>query len=191
MLLVLSCISGIGQTRVIEKPLFTARTVDNVEISKVVLGDRETVITLDAAACKGKLTQISKGLYLLADGQRYELRECRGATLPDSMIGDSKIDEANPFFDLVFAPLPASVRSLDLIFYKSAKGLPLAIWDIQLTKKRADVLKKVPSALKKYKLDATRAWQKPEYRAGHTRLEIHLLGYTPEMGELLTVSWGG
>lgn len=191
VLLVLSCISGIGQTRVIEKPLFTARTVDNVEIKKVVLGDRETVITLDATACKGRLTQISKGLYLLADGQRYELRECRGVILPASIIKDSKIDEANPCFDLVFDPLPASVRSCDLIFYKSGKGLSLAIWDIQLTKKRADVLKKVPSALKKYKFDATRIWQKPVYRAGHTRLEIHLLGYTPEMGELLTVSWGG
>ncbi len=191
MLLVFSCISGIGQTRVIEKPLFTARTIDNVEVKKVALGEEETVITLDATACKGRLTGVNKGLYLLADGQRHELRECRGVTLPSSIIGDSKIDVANPCFDLVFAPLPVSVQALDLIFYKGGKGTPLAIWDIQLTKKRGDVLKKVPSALKNYKFDVTRVWQKPVYRSGHTRLAIHLLGYTPEMGELLTVSWDG
>ena len=75
VLLLLSCFSGMGQTRVIEKPLFTWRTLDNVEVRKVVLGPEETVVTLDASACGGRLTKVNSGLYLQADGQHYALRE--------------------------------------------------------------------------------------------------------------------
>ena len=191
VLLLLSCFSGMGQTRVIEKPLFTWRTLDNVEVRKVVLGPEETVVTLDASACGGRLTKVNSGLYLQADGQHYALRQCRGITLPSNIISEVKMDAAHPCFDLVFPALPKSVKSVDLIFYKNLKGGSYEILDIQLEKKRADVLKRVPADLKKYKFDHTRSWEKPVYRSGRTRLEVHLLGYKPEMGELLKISWDG
>ncbi len=191
VLLLLSCFSGIGQTRVIEKPLFTWRTVDDVEVRKVTLGPEETVVTLDASACGGRLTKVNSGLYLQADGQHYALRECRGVTLPSNIMSGVEIDAANPCFDLVFPALPESVKSVDLVFYKSGKGGSYEILDIQLEKKRTDVLKRVPADLRKYKFDHTRSWEKPVYRSGRTRLEVHLLGYKREMGELLAISWDG
>ncbi|MEY8592172.1 TlpA disulfide reductase family protein [Butyricimonas hominis] len=191
MLLMLLGISSTGKTRIIEKPLFGARTIDIMEVNKIVLGDAATIFYMDASACGGKLTGVDQQLYLSANGIKYELQEARGVTLPKNMVSSANVDMSHPYFELVFPPIPVSTGTVDLIFKEGGKSLPVAIWDIQTRENRGSkTWKKIPVALRKYKLNKDASWKAPVFKTGRTRLELHLLGYAPKMGEI-TVSRSG
>lgn len=182
VLLALLGVGGCGGDRIVEKPQFLARSVDFMEIKQIAFTEEGTVFTMDASACEGKLPAVSTEMYLVADGETYPLKEARGITLPGNAVGFTTIDMSNPTFELVFPALPAGTRTVDLVLLPSSKSLTLAIWGIRLDGERYDASGAVPEELKAWKPDNNHVWQKPVVRSGNTRLEIHWLGYSLDLG---------
>ena len=123
---------------------------------------------------------LSKMVYMEVDGEAYPLRETRGIELVENGLSTTAVDMANPHFDLVFASLPMGTQSVNLILKPGGKSSPVAIWGIRLDGRRYKGAG-VPSKLAAWQPDNSREWQGPKVGSGHSRLEIHLLGYLPEM----------
>ena len=164
----------------VEKPVFRARTIDVMEIERIIVNEEETVFRIDASACEGELSSLNKMVYMEVDGEAYPLRETRGIELVENGLSTTAVDMANPHFDLVFASLPMGTQSVNLILKPGGKSSPVAIWGIRLDGRRYKGAG-VPSKLAAWQPDNSREWQGPKVGSGHSRLEIHLLGYLPEM----------
>ena len=188
-LLMLLCINSVGKTRVIEKPLFEVRSIDHVEVKRVVLTAGETIFYLETDAGR-KFSGIDSAIYLGADGKRYALREVRGAKLPRYASGSVEMDAGSSEFALVFPPLASSVERADLILSRKTK-VQSCIWGISLKEERLPKRSEVPAVLKRQRLNPKGEWRDAEYRLGRTRLDIYFLGYRPEWGDAGSVSWGG
>lgn len=182
VLLALLGVGGCGGDRVVEKPQFLAQSIDCVDIKQIAFTEEGTVFTMDASASEGTLPAVSTEMYLVADGKTYPLEEARGISLSQSAIMSSTLDMSDPTFELVFPTLPAGTRTADLILRPGGKMLTIAIWGIRLDGERYDASGAVPEELKAWKPDNNQAWQEPVVRSGNTRLEIHWLGYSLDLG---------
>ena len=180
VLLALLGVGGCGGELVVKKPVFRARTIDVMEIERIIVNEEETVFRIDASACGGELSSLSKMVYMEVAGEAYPLCEARGVDLAKGGLSSTAVDMANPYFDLVFASLPMGTQSVNLVLKPGGKSSPVAIWGIRLDGRRykgADV----PSELAAWQPDNSRGWRGPKVDSGRSRLEIHLLGYLPEM----------
>lgn len=182
VLLTLLGVGGCGGDRVVDKPQFLARSVDFMEIKRIAFTEEGTVFTMDASVSEGTLPAVSTQMYLMVDGKTYPLKEARGITLAANAVASSTIDMSDPIFELVFPALPAGTRTADLILRPGGKMLTIAIWGIRLDGEQYDASGAVPEELKAWKPDNSQAWQEPVVRSGNTRLEIHWLGYSLDLG---------
>lgn len=189
-LLMLLCIGSAGNTRVVEKPLFWARTIDNVEVRKVVVNDTETIVYMEVASGNDRVNGIDREISLIADGVQYDLREARGVQLPRSIVSPAILEPGNSVFELVFPPLANSVRQFDLMLARKTKAVS-CIYGIRLKKDKDVVKRSVPSALRGRKVNPTREWEAPKCQFGRTRLDIYFMGYQPQCEGTGSVSWGG
>ena len=121
VLLALLGVGGCGGELVVEKPVFRARTIDVMEIERIIVNEEETVFRIDASACGGELSSLSKMVYMEVDGEAYPLRETRGIELVENGLSTTAVDMANPHFDLVFASLPMGTQSVNLILKPGGK----------------------------------------------------------------------
>lgn len=190
-LLMLLCISSAGKTRTIEKPLFWARTIGNVEVQKVVVDDAETIIYMEVVGGTDRVNGIDTAIYLVAGGERYKLKEARGIRIAPSILTPAVLESENAVFELVFPPLSTSVETIDLLLARTTKSLQACILGIQLNEDKKRKVEGIPSALVKRKLNRKWEWQPPVYQAGRTRLDIYFLGYYPQNIDEGVVTWGG
>ena len=180
LLLALLGVGGCGEELVVEEPVFRARSIDAMEIERIIANEEETVFRIDASACGGELSSLNKMVYMEVDGEAYPLQEARGIELAKGGLSSTTVDMANPHFDLVFTSLPAGTQSVNLILKPGGKSAPIAIWGIRLDGRRYKGAG-VSSKLADWQPDNSRDWRGPEVGSGQNWLEIHLLGYLPEM----------
>lgn len=169
------------QPRTVEKPRYTARTVDAFEINRIELNKENTVVYLDVVTDQKKVPGFSDSTYLLIGDKVFPLIEARGIKFPNHWAGDAVIEDSPRPAELVFPALPSGTKEVDLLFNYSTKDIETAFWDIELTPSQEDLLKQVPVSAKENKINPESTWKEPVFDLGHTKLKIHLLGYDPKM----------
>lgn len=110
LLSVMFFVNGYTKDIVIEKPYFVSRNNVQLEISRVTLNDKSTVLDADIYGYQGDKVNISPKSVIIANGISYELICKKG--LPDTgfvSIPPSKMIKAK----LYFKPIPGNVKSID------------------------------------------------------------------------------
>ena len=180
-LLVLANTTAFTQDRVVERPRFSARTVDAFEINRIELNKENTVVYLDVTTDKKKVAKCSDSVYLMSNERVFPLIEARGIKFPNHWAGDAVIEDSPRPAELVFPALPSGTKEVDLLFNYSTKDIETAFWDIELTPSQEDLLKRVPVSARENKINPESTWKAPVFGLQRTKLRIHLLGYDPKM----------
>lgn len=180
-LLVLANTTACTQNRVVERPRFTARTVDAFEINRIELNKENTVVYLDVTTDKKKVSKCSDSVNLRIGNQVFPLIEARGITFPNHWAGDAVIADSPRPVELVFPALPQGTEKVDLLFNYTGKDIETAYWDIELIPSREDFLKQVPASARNAQINPKSTWKAPVFGLQRTKLRIHLLGYDPKM----------
>ena len=93
-LLVLANTTAFTQDRVVERPRFSARTVDAFEINRIELNKENTVVYLDVTTDKKKVAKCSDSVYLMSNERVFPLIEARGIKFPNHWAGDAVIEDS-------------------------------------------------------------------------------------------------
>ena len=117
----------------------------------------------------------------MSNDRVFPLIEARGIKFPNHWAGDAVIEDSPRPAELVFPALPSGTKEVDLLFNYSTKDIETAIWDIELTPSREDLLKQVPASARNAQINPKSTWKEPVLGQQRTRLDIHFLGYDPKM----------
>ncbi len=183
LLLAAGSCSSFSNRGEVNNPMIGSANQTSLSVDRVLLTDSATVLDCVVHFNPGMWVRIASTSAILADGVAYQLESCDGieadaqVTIPDSGVIR---------FALRFPPVPADVKSIDFS-EQIADGWRM--WDIDLTGEanHDKNLAELPSSLR----DAALPDKFPEpviAFADSTTVNIHLLGYKPEMGKKLY--WG-
>lgn len=170
MLLVGACQSG---ERVIERPGFGVRNSGTLEIDKIVLNDTATIFYVDAFYRPRYWIRIDSGTYLQAGNKKYLITGSQNIKLNDHHWMPESGESS---FQLIFPPLPRSVKRVD--FIESDCQDCFRIYDIDLVAgvKSVNSADQVPAELKKDLKEITGELPDPVFASGKTELTVHFLG---------------
>ena len=163
--------------RTINNPHIEMANSNLLDIRQIELTDTATVLNLWAFGGPGMRIVIDEHTYIVADGQRYAIRQIDGYELNKHI---TLPDKGEISFNATFEPIPLNTKQFD--FIEEAKG-GSCIWGVDLTgKKKFD---RYPEGLPKELRGKTKDCPMPEpfFKTGESTLNIHFLGYRPEMGE--------
>ena len=163
--------------RTIENPYIEMANTHLLDIRHIELTDTATVLNLWAFGGPGMRIVIDEHTYIVADGQRYAIRQIDGYELNKHITLPEKGELS---FNATFEPIPLNTKVFDLV-EDTKRGS--CIWGVDLTgKKKFD---RYPEGLPKELRGKTKDCPMPEpiFKTGESTLNIHFLGYRPEMGE--------
>ncbi|MDR1980232.1 MAG: TlpA family protein disulfide reductase [Tannerellaceae bacterium] len=167
-----------AKERVVERPFFTVATTTTLEIQQIALSDTATVFFIDAYNAPNQWIKIAKESYLVADdGQEYPVRSSTGISLGEEFYMP---ESGTASFQLVFPPLPASVKEVG--FTEGDFQGSFQLWGIRLDGKPAG---KAAPARKKSK--EAPFLETPEFKQGNAVFSGKLLHYPAHMHAKLTV----
>lgn len=177
---VMGACSSFSNRGTVEKPMIGAANTEVMSIDKVELTDSSTVLYGVIHFRPGWWVKLSSKSFITADGVEYPVESIDGivteeqVTTPESGVIN---------FTMTFPAIPSDVRSID---FSEGSETPWMLWDIDLTGKADHAMYqgKVPSKLKN-PISGSMPETKIVY-GDSTTLNIHLLGYRPEMGNKLT-----
>lgn len=172
--------SGFTNRGVVDRPFINSESTKVISINKIELSDTATVITARIDYRPGYWVNLSSKGVIKADGVSYPLQSATGiaidgkTTIPDS--GSINIT-------MTFPAIPSGVESIDFLEGPSSNW---NIWGIDLTGTADHLVNQhdVPAELL-----VARTLPMPETvitRADSTTINVHILGYRPEMGDKLT-----
>lgn len=168
-----------AQQKTVDLPAFGFSNTKTVEIRKVHLSDKETVLEMEAFFTPGNWIKIVSDSYLKAGGKKYNIRKGEGIVL-DSLFWMPKSGEAS--FKLVFDPLPLKTETFD--FIESDCKSCFKIYDVNLTKKQLGKTKfpkefqQKPSVTQNF----SAKWQN-----GNALIRGKIIGYKPDLGEVTSI----
>lgn len=114
---------------VANKPAFLAKSSSTVTLSRVVLSDESTLVSLGKTAYSREHPAIGSSTLLISDkGIGYPLQALHGVTTPVKIETN---EAGDTLYTYTFAPLPAATRYFSLIEGKEEKNLK--IFGIALT----------------------------------------------------------
>ena len=190
VLLLAASLCSCARQQVVERPRYTARTIDAFEISRIELNKENTVVFLDITTDRESITGFSDSVNLRVGERILPLVDAQGIRFPDRPAGNANLTDSSRVARLVFPALPQGTESVDLVFNYSAKSAETAFWDIELTPSADDPLRQVPASVREARIDPAATWKEPVFDRQHTRLDIHLLGYHPKMEYVHVVRHG-
>lgn len=163
--------------RTIENPHIEMANSHILDIRHIELTDTATILSFEAFGGPGQPIKLNEKTYLEADGQRYAIRRIEGGEINKDMRLSQKGIHS---FKAIFEPIPMNTKQFD--FIEEAKGGG-CIWGVDLTgkKKFARYPEGLPKELRGKKKDCP--MPEPIFKTGESTLNIHLLGYRPEMGD--------
>lgn len=176
---VMTACSSYSNRGTVEKPFIGSANQTNMSFEKIELTDSSTVVYGVIHYRPGWWVRLSSGSFITADGVTYPMQSLEGidadekVTLPES---------GEIHFTMTYPPIPANVKSID---FSEGTDDGWQIWDIDLTGKADHTinLDKVPSRLLK---DTSRPLPETMIAYGDSAtVNVHLLGYRPEMGNRL------
>ena len=160
-----------AQQKVVELPPTMHTNTTSVEIHRVTLDDKATILDIDAYYRPGWWIKIVSDSYLWADGKKYMVRSGEGIEL-DSLFWMPSSGEAS--FKLLFDPLPVDTKLFD--FIESDCDDCFKIWGVDLVNEHL-ILPEIPEKyLQAYppEPDLVVKWEK-----GKAIVSGQLLGYAP------------
>ena len=148
-----------------------------LDIRHIELTDTATILSFEAFGGPGQPIKLNEKTFLEVDGQRYTIRRIEGGEINKYMHLSNKGEHS---FKAIFEPIPLNTKQFD--FIEEAKG-GFCIWGVDLTgKKEFDRYPEgLPKELRGKKKDCP--MPEPIFKTGESTLNIHFLGYRPEMGE--------
>lgn len=174
--------SGFTNSGVIDRPFINSALTSAISFRQIALSDTATVIHARLTNPPGNWVSLSPKSVIIADGVSYPLKSTTGIT-PDTrtLIPDS----GHINITMTFPAIPAEVKTID--FSEGPKS-SWKIWGIDLTGTADHSVNQhdLPA-----KVLADRSLPLPETvitKADSTTINIHILGYHPEMGDKLR--WG-
>ena len=163
--------------RTIDNPHIEMANTHLFDIRHIELTDTATILSFEAFGGPGQPIKLNEKTYLEADGQRYAIRTIEGGEINKYMHLSNKGEHS---FKAIFEPIPLNTKQFD--FIEEAKG-GFCIWGVDLTgkKKFARYPEGLPKELRGKKKDCP--MPEPIFKTGESTLNIHFLGYRPEMGD--------
>lgn len=178
MLMAAGCLlcSPALQAKIVENPAIAATNAANViDVRKIETGKDSTRLLIHASFRPKYWIQISPESYLSADGKDYRLTGAEGIE-PGTHFWMPESGQAE--FTLIFEPLPENTASVDL---KEPGDDGWKLWGIDLTG-NADNLSVHPDMPADIAKSNAPFFYQPVFQTGETTVNIHFLGYNPEMG---------
>ena len=163
--------------RTIDNPHIEMANTHLFDIRHIELTDTATILSFEAFGGPGQPIKLNEKTYLEADGHRYAIRTIEGGEINKYM---QLSQQGMHSFKAIFEPIPLNTKQFD--FIEEAKG-GFCIWGVDLTgkKKFARYPEGLPKELRGKKKDCP--MPEPIFKTGESTLNIHLLGYRPEMGD--------
>lgn len=180
LLMIATACGGFSNRGTLERPLIGSANNSNLSFTQIELTDSSTVIQGVVRNEPGWWVRIAPTSEIRVNGASYPLQQMEGMALGEQVVMP---DSGVIHFSMTFPAIPADAKTLD--FSENADN-GWALWDIDLTGKAGHDfnLKKVPSKARK---DAGRELPATAFAPGDTAvINIHILGYRPEMGNKLT-----
>lgn len=164
--------------RTVENPAIASTNTFYIDFRSVELSDTATVLNVHANFRPKNWISIAPETVLSADGKDYKLKGGNGIE-PGKRFWMPESGEAD--FSLIFEPVPENTTTID--FKEPNDGWKL--WGIDLTGK-ADYLSPHPDMPNELLENKAPFFYEPVFENGTTTVNIHLLGYNPEMGNKLS-----
>lgn len=170
-----SCQAG---ERTIERPTFSVRNSNTIEINKIVLNDTATILYIDAYYRPKYWIQIDSNGYIRANGQEYKIVRGEGIKLskyhwmPES--GKSS-------FRLFFPPIPRSTKRIDYIEANVERAFNF--WDIELTPNARPKIPELPKTWKDLPVSSAKTLAEADLKIGKTKINVHLLNFREGMDQ--------
>ena len=163
--------------RRIDNPHIEMANTHLFDIRHIELTDTATILSFEAFGGPDMGFKLNDKTYLEADGQRYAIRQIEGGEINKYMHLSNKGEHS---FKAIFEPIPLNTKQFD--FIEEAKG-GFCIWGVDLTgKKEFDRYPEgLPKELRGKKKDCP--MPEPIFKTGESTLNIHFLGYRPEIGD--------
>ena len=152
VLLLAASLCSCARQQVVERPRYTARTIDAFEISRIELNKENTVVFLDITTDRESITGFSDSVNLRVGERILPLVDAQGIRFPDRPAGNANLTDSSRVARLVFPALPQGTESVDLVFNYSAKSAETAFWDIELTPSADDPLRQVPASVREARI---------------------------------------
>ena len=163
--------------RTIENPHIEMANNNILDIRHIELTDTATILSFEAFGGPGQRIKLNEKTFLEVDGQRYAIRRIEGGEINKYM---QLSQQGMHSFKATFEPIPLNTKQFD--FIEETKG-GCCIWGVDLTGKKE--FDRYPEGLPKELRGKKRDCPMPEpiFKTGESTLNIHLLGYRPEMGD--------
>lgn len=172
-----------SQERTVERPPFSVRNYGTLEIEKIVLTSKATVMHFTGYQQPGSWFRIDTGTYIVANGKKYLVEFADGLKLDEETYPD---ESGKHVFTLTFPAIDPKTEQID--FIESDCDNCFKIWGIEL---KSDVLTNripVPDEVKKLATTEIKGSLQPTgFKQGKARLKGQIIGYHPDMkvkGEL-------
>ncbi|MFK8276390.1 TlpA family protein disulfide reductase [Capnocytophaga cynodegmi] len=168
-----------AQNKTVDVPPFGFANTKTIEIRKVSLSEKETLLEVDAFFTPGYWIKIVSDTYLKAGDKKYRIRKGEGIVL-DSLFWMPKSGEAS--FKLVFEPLPLKTEKFD--FIESDCKDCFKIYDIDLSKKQSHKINIPKEFQQKHQVTKNFSvkWQK-----GKGLISGKIIGYKPDLGDVVCI----
>lgn len=175
LLIAVACRSNRGT---VERPFIESANTTSLSFDRVELSDSSTVLYGVIHYEPGYWVRLASSSEISVDSTSYPMVSIEGIAADEQVvIPDSGVVR----FTMTFPAIPKDVKSID--FAETTDG-GWQIWGIDLTGKADHNInqKAVPSAAKRQ-----REMPDPDFAYGDTTvINVHILGYRPEMGNKLT-----
>lgn len=161
--------------KIVEIPFVEYANTKTIEISKVTLSKKETILDIEVNYTPKYWIKITKDSYLNANGKKYKIHKGEGITL-DQQFWIPESGKAS--FKLFFELLPENTSSFD--FIEGDCEDCFKIYGINLTNKVQ--LPKIPKEYtQKYK---TNPKFKAEFKKGNALVKGQIIGYRTDFGDV-------
>ncbi|MCD8236551.1 MAG: TlpA family protein disulfide reductase [Prevotellaceae bacterium] len=176
MLLAVAVAAG-AFVRDIKNPRLGASTTRGLDFVRIEMSDTATVLHSVVHFRPHWWIKISPNAFIEANGKKYPIKRADGIKLGEEFyMPDSGVTE----FTLTFGGIPEDTKSIN---FKEDENSGWKIWDIDLTGSKN--MRFPAKLLKKTVNDKKFVIPDPVFECDTTTVNVHLLGYHPEMGDEL------
>ena len=164
---------------IVENPPFSFGSHSNVYITKVVMNDEATYLTMTVHHSPKSWIRIASDTYIRANGNKHVVKSANGIELDKEVYSDNT---NKTIFTLKFDPIDPATEQLD--FLESDCDGCFKIWGVELKSKVAIKRQKVPQEI----IDAAteikddgKSLEIPQLKEGIANFKGQLIGYVSGM----------
>ena len=184
VLMILALFQVSAADRIIENPPFSVGTHSNVNIFKVTLNEKETLLTMMISHSPTFWIRIDSDTYIRANGQKHIVKSAEGIELDKETYSD---ESGKTIFTLKFDPINPDTKHLD--FIESDCEDCFKIWGVELQSNVLTNRQEIPQKIKDEAIikEDGKPLEIPQLKAGNATFKGRFLGYVPDMNWTVNV----